>query len=65
MARNSNNAQTVAHDDVLPLAHDPEASFLERANGVEMIDARDLRQGLDGYFDFANVLAAKLLIDDR
>ena len=58
MTRYGHDALTVAHDDVLPLADDPESGFFERAHGVEMVDARDLGQGLDGYFDFANVLAA-------
>lgn len=34
------------------------------AHGVLMVDAGDLGQGSDGYFDFANVLDAKLFIDD-
>ena len=39
-------------------------AFFECAHGVEVTDARDLGQGLDGYFNFANILAPKLLVDD-
>ncbi len=45
VARNDNDALTVAHDDVFALAHDPETGFLQRTDGVEMIDARNARQG--------------------
>ena len=44
VTRNGHDALTVAHDDVLSLTHDPETSLLQRAYGVEMIDAADLRQ---------------------
>jgi hypothetical protein len=43
---------------VLALAHDPESRFLEGANCLKMIDARDLGQGSDGHFDFAYFFAA-------
>jgi hypothetical protein len=65
MAGNSHDALTVAHDDVLALAHNSEAGLFKRAHGVEVVDAWDLGQGLYGYFDFANILAAQLIVDDR
>jgi hypothetical protein len=45
VARNDNDALTVAHDDVLALTHDPETGFFQRADGVEVIDAGNLWQG--------------------
>ena len=65
VARDDHNTLTVAHDDVLTLAHDPETSLFECSHGDEVIDARNLGQGLDSHFDFANFLAAELLIDNR
>jgi hypothetical protein len=65
MSGNGHDALTVAHDNVLALAHYSEPGLFERAHGVEVIDAWDLGQGLEGYFDFANVLAAQLIVDDR
>ena len=43
--RNRNDARAVAHYDVLSLAHDSKASFLKRAHSVQVVDARDGRQG--------------------
>jgi len=60
VARNGHDTLTIAHDNMLSLRCYSKAGFFERPHGVEMIDARDLRQGLDGNFDFANVFAAKL-----
>ena len=65
MPRNGHDALTVAHDDVLALAHYSKPGFFERAHGVKVIDAWDLGQDLEDYFDFANVLAAQLIVDDR
>src|SRR5882672_9238701 len=65
VAGDSHDALAVAHDDMLALAHHPETGLLERADSILVIDARDLGQGSDSYFDFANILAAKLLGDDR
>lgn len=45
MARNGHDALAVAHDNVLPLTHDPKTGLFECAHGVEMIDAGDLGQG--------------------
>jgi hypothetical protein len=64
VARDRHDALSVAHDDVLSLAHEPEAGFLECAYGVQVIDARDLGQGLDDHFDLADVLAPELLVDN-
>lgn len=62
VAGNRHDALTVAHDDVLSLTDDLETGLLERPHGVEVIDARDLWQGLDDHFDFADVLATELLV---
>ena len=64
MPRYGQDALTIAHDNVLSLAHHAETGLFECAHGVEVTDARDLGQGLDGYFNFANILAPKLLVDD-
>ncbi len=44
MARDRDYPLAVAHDDMLSLAHNPEAGFLESAHGVKVIDARDFGQ---------------------
>ena len=44
VAGHCHDALTVAHDDVLSLARDPEASLLQCAHGVEVIDAGNLWQ---------------------
>lgn len=65
VAGDNHDALTIAHDDMLALAHNPESSFFERADGVKVIDARDLGHALDCHFDFANLLAAQLFVDNR
>jgi len=65
VAGDDHDALTIAHDNVSALAHYPESSFFERANGVKVIDARDLGQASDRHFDFANFLAAELFVDNR
>jgi len=42
---NGQDAAAVRHDDVLALTHDHKARFLQGAHSIEMVDARDLRQG--------------------
>jgi hypothetical protein len=64
VARDRNDSRAVRHDDVLALPDDHEPSLLERAYGVEMIDAGDPGQDLNRYLDLANLLATKPLIDD-
>ena len=44
VAGNGHNALTIAHHDVLSLAHDPETRLLECAHSGEMIDAGKLGQ---------------------
>jgi hypothetical protein len=41
MPRKDDLASPVAHHDVLALSDDLEAGFLQSANGIEVIDARD------------------------
>src|SRR5574340_741431 len=43
--RNGQDAATVRHDGVLTLAYDHKPRLLESTDSVEMIDARNLRQG--------------------
>lgn len=43
--RNRQDARAVRHDNVLALTDDHEPSLLQGAHGIEVIDARDLRQG--------------------
>jgi hypothetical protein len=43
--RDGNDAQTIAHDNMLPLTRDMKAGFLESAHGVKVIDTWDARQG--------------------
>jgi hypothetical protein len=45
VARSGHDALTIAHDDVLSLSHYAKAGLFERAHGVQVIDAGDLRQG--------------------
>jgi len=44
VARNSQDALTVTHNDVLALAHDSESGLFKRAHRVKMIDAWNLGQ---------------------
>jgi hypothetical protein len=48
---------------VLTLTDDPKPGFLQRAHGVEMVYAGDLRQGSDNDFDFSDVGTSKLLVN--
>ena len=43
MARNRYNANAVRHHDMFTLAHDAEASLLQSPDGIEVIDAGNLR----------------------
>jgi len=45
VARDRHDSGAIGHDDVLALASDPESSFLEGANRVEVIDPGNLWQG--------------------
>ena len=45
VARDSQNARAVRHNDVLALADDRETCLLEGTCCIEMVDARDLGQG--------------------
>jgi hypothetical protein len=45
VARDSQNARAIRHDDVLALTDDRETCLLEGTHGIEMVDARDLWQG--------------------
>lgn len=65
MARYGHDPAAAAHDDVLALAHDSESGFLERAHGVQMVDAGNLRERLNDHFDLANVSALQLFVDNR
>jgi hypothetical protein len=65
VAGDDHDALTIAHDNVFALAHNPESGFFESADGVNVIDARDLGQASDHHFDFANFLAAELFVDNR
>jgi hypothetical protein len=40
---------------VLSLAHDAEARFFKRSNGMKMIDASKLGHGLECNFDFPDI----------
>jgi hypothetical protein len=41
MTRDRDDSLTVAHNDVLPLTHNPKSGFFECSHSVKMIDARD------------------------
>jgi len=45
VARNRHNANAIGHDNMLALAHDAKAGLLQSPNGIEMIDAGNLRHG--------------------
>jgi hypothetical protein len=65
VARNGQDARTIAHYDMLPLAKDRKSGLFERSYCVKMIDARKLGQGSTCHFDDPNVLATELLVDNR
>lgn len=58
VARDSEDARAVGHHRVLPLADDPEARLLERADRVEVVDAGDLAHGLDRDLNLAHLSLA-------
>lgn len=64
VARDGQNARAVRHDDVLALTDDRKTRPFEGAHCEKMIDTRDLGQGLDHNFDFTNLFAAQLFVDD-
>jgi hypothetical protein len=49
---------------VLALTDDRKTRPFEGAHCEKMIDTRDLGQGLDHNFDFTNLFAAQLFVDD-
>ena len=61
VARDREDPLPIGHHDVPTLAHDPESGFLERPNGVEMVDSRELGQGLRD-LDFPDLSALNELI---
>jgi len=60
----SYNTLTVAHYEMLTLAHNPETGLFQCAHCLQMIDAGNLGQCLNCYFNFADILAAKLFVDN-
>jgi len=65
VARDGEDARAVGHDDVLTLASDPKAGFLERANGIKMVDACELRHVRSNrHDDFADIFACEALFND-
>jgi hypothetical protein len=45
VTRDGEDARTVGHNDVLPLAHHRKPGLFESTDGIEMIDAWNLWQG--------------------
>ena len=43
VSRNREDADAISHDDVLSLADNPKAIFLQSSQGFLMIDTRDFR----------------------
>lgn len=54
---------TVGHNDVFTLPNNLEASFLEGAHGIFVVDSRNSWH-LDGDFDLANINIAELFFDN-
>ena len=65
VAWHGQDALPVGHDRVLALADNAKPGLSECANGIEMVDARDLSQGLDRDLDFPHLLATQALVDDE
>ena len=63
VTRNGKDPLPIGHHDVLALAHDLEPRLFEGAHRVEVIDARDLWQGLYRDLDVANFFALKLFFN--
>ena len=57
VAWNGDNANSIRHHYVFSLANDVKPGFLQSLDGIEVIDARNLRHGLDRYLHFADVFA--------
>jgi len=57
------DSQAVSEDNVLSLASDSEAALLERSNGIEMIDARELGHR-SGDLDLPNFRSEEQVISD-
>ena len=45
VARDSQDAPAIRHDDMLPLTNDREACLLEGTHSIEVVDPWDLGQG--------------------
>ncbi len=61
---NGENTSTVCHHDMLALAHGAKSGLLERAHGVKVLDPGDFCHALDRDFDFPNVSALDLVLDN-
>jgi hypothetical protein len=61
VARDGQDALTVGHHDVPSLPRDPEAGSLQRAHGVQVIDAGQSRQALPD-LDLADLRITQQLI---
>lgn len=65
MARHRQDPLPVCHDDMFALAGHTKSYLLQRPNCVQMVDARDLAQGLYRNLEFADLLATQVLVDDK
>lgn len=62
---NREDANAIGHYNVLALTHDAKASFLQRSDSDEMIDARNLRHGLYRDSHFAHIFTLNQIVDRR
>jgi hypothetical protein len=60
---NGQDPLPIRHYDVFALARDPEPGFLQGSHSIEVIDARNLGQGLHRDLDFANFFTLELLFN--
>lgn len=65
VAGNGQDTLAIRHDDMLALTRDPKPRLFEGSHSIEVIDARNLGQGLDRDFDFANFFTLELLFNYR
>jgi hypothetical protein len=64
-AGNGKETTAIGHDDMLTLADDSEAGFLQCTHSAEVGNAVDVAHGLCRYFDLAHVSALEGVIDGR
>ena len=65
VTRNGENSLAIRHHNMLALACNPETRLLKSTNCIQVVDASDFGQSLHRDFDFADLFATELFLDDN